>query len=166
MTRILALLLLLAGTGLSASSQQLFPEKCLGSWQGTLHIFQYGQLRDSVPVLFTVSPLGTDAWTWKMEYRSEKMPMTKDYVLRLKDREKQIFVTDEGNGVELADYQTGDKLYSVFETAGFLLTASYELRGESLVFEITSGKKAESENKEVSTYATSTVQRAELTRTR
>jgi hypothetical protein len=150
--------------GFAAQCQQLFPEKCLGSWQGTLHIFQYGQLRDSVPVLFTVNPLGTDAWTWKMEYRSEKMPMTKDYVLRLKDREKHIFVTDEGNGVELTDYQTGDKLYSVFETAGILLTASYELRGESLVFEVTSGKKEESKNKELASFATSTVQRVVLRR--
>ena len=145
-------------------AQTLFPEKCLGTWHGMMRIYQYGQQRDSVPVVLTVKAISPDSWSWKTEYRSAKMPMTKDYSIRVKDREKLIFVTDEGDGIELTDYQTGDKLYSVFETSGILLTASYELRGASLIFEVTSGKKEDSQNKEVISYSTSNVQRVVFTR--
>lgn len=164
--KFLLLSLIVSSVFLQAQAQQLFPEKCLGTWRGTMQIWQQGQLRDSVPVVFTVKALGADSWTWKTEYMSPKMPMTKDYVLRLKDREKLIFVTEEGEGVELADYQSGDKLYSVFETAGFLLTASYERLGEALVFEVSSGKKLGPPVKDITSYSTSSVQRVVLVRDR
>lgn len=90
--------------------------------------------------------------------------MVKDYVLRVKDRTKKVFVTDEGGGLELTDYQTGNKLYSVFETGGILLTANYELRGGELVFEVTSGKKEPAQHPGVANYAVSAVQRIVLTR--
>ena len=69
--------------------------------------------------------------------------MTKDYKLVLKDEQTGTYVTDEGNGIELSDYLFGNKLYSVFETQGILLTSSYELRADELIFEVTSGKKLE-----------------------
>jgi hypothetical protein len=149
----------------AAPAQDLFPEKCLGVWKGTLYISQFGHVRDSVPVRFTVARLSADSWTWKTEYLSSKMPMTKDYVLRLKDRDKQLFVTDEGGGLELTAYQVGNKLYSVFETGGILLTASYERRDTELIFEVTSGKKEAARHAEVTTFATSAVQRVVLKRT-
>lgn len=160
------LLLIVAGFCRQTEGQTLFPEKCLGTWRGMMHIYQFGQTRDSVPVVLTVKPNGPDSWSWKTEYRSAKMPMTKDYSIRVKDREKKVFITDEGDGVELTDYQTGDKLYSVFETSGILLTSSYELRGESLIFEVTSGKKEDAQNKEVMSYSTGNVQRVVFTRDR
>lgn len=158
----------LLGMGMALSltgmAQDLFPEKCIGRWSGLMYIYQHGQVRDSVPVRFTVKALTADSWTWKTEYLSAKMPMTKDYVLRLKNRDKKIFITDEGGGLELTDYQAGDKLYSVFETGGFVLTASYELRTAHLIFEVTSGKKEEAKHPEVITYSTTAVQRVILTR--
>lgn len=150
----------------AAVAQDLFPEKCIGTWRGTLFIYQYGQVRDSVPVVFTVKGLTPDSWTWRMEYRSARMPATKDYVLRVKDRDKKIFITDEGGGLELTNYQTGEKLYSVFETGGILLTASYELQEPLLVFEVTSGRKEEAKHPEVGTFSTTSVQRVVLTRDR
>jgi hypothetical protein len=68
-------------------------------------------------------------------------------------------VTDEGGGLELTDYLVGNKLYSVFETGGFLLTSSYELLGDHLIFEVTSGKKETATHSEVATYATDNLQR-------
>jgi hypothetical protein len=95
-----------------------------------------------------------------MEYLSEKMPMVKDYVLKLKDKEKGIYSTDEGGGLELMDYQFGNKLYSVFEVSGVLLTASYEWIDKSnLVFEVTSGKKGESPVKDITNFSVANVQR-------
>ena len=147
-------------TTLSARAQSFFPEKCLGTWKGMMHLYNQGALRDSVPVTFTVARTAEiNVWTWRTEYHSVKMPMTKDYRLKLKDAGKKVFVTDEGGGLELTDYQVGNKLYSVFSTAGVLLTASYELRGNELIFEVTSGKKEEATHPEVSNYSTTSVQR-------
>lgn len=155
------LLIILLGSSVSMSAQTLFPEKCIGVWQGMMHIYNQGILRDSVKVKFTVAKTAeANAWTWKMEYLSKKMPMVKDYVLKLKNKEKGIYSTDEGGGLELMDYQFGNKLYSVFEVSGVLLTASYEWIDKSnLVFEVTSGKKGESPVKDITNFSVANVQR-------
>lgn len=148
----------------TAFSQDLFPDRCLGQWQGTMHIYYAGQLRDSVPIRFTVAPIDSASWTWRTEYLSDKLPMTKDYILRIKDKQRQMYITDEGGGIELSDYLFGNKLYSVFETEGILLTASYELRDGELIFEVTSGRKAEGPVAGVQSHPVSSVQRAVLKR--
>ena len=148
----------------TAFSQDFFPNRCLGHWQGTMHIYFAGQLRDSVPVRFTVALIDSASWTWRMEYLSEKLPMTKDYTLKIKDKQRQVYITDEGDGIELTDYLFGNKLYSVFETEGILLTASYELRDGDLIFEVTSGKMAGTPTNGVQSHPVSSVQRAVLKR--
>jgi hypothetical protein len=56
------------------------------------------------------------------------------------------------------DYYFIIKLYSVFDTLGVMLTSSYELKDNQLIFEVTSGKKIE-ENKEVINYSVLNLQR-------
>ncbi|MFN8343917.1 MAG: hypothetical protein U0X91_02880 [Spirosomataceae bacterium] len=137
-----------------------FPEACLGRWTGMMYMYKHGTLRDSVSVRLTVTKhTDADAWGWKTEYLSARRPAVKDYVLRLKDATKNLYVTDEGGGLALTDYLVGNKLYSVFETGGFLLTSSYELIGDLLIFEVTSGKKETVNHPEVVTYSTDNLQR-------
>ncbi len=62
------------------------------------------------------------------------------------------------------DYLVGNKLYSIFETQGVMLTASYELRGEQMIYEVTSGKKETVTHPQVTTFGTTSVQRVNLTR--
>jgi hypothetical protein len=127
----------------ACSAQVSFPDRCTGTWSGTLYIYRQGLVQDSVPVVLTISKhADPGAWVWKTEYLSKTRPMVKDYVLRLKDESKGLYVTDEGGGIELTDYLIGQKLYSIFETHDVLLTSSYEWLGDRLVFEVTSGKKA------------------------
>jgi hypothetical protein len=47
----------------------------------------------------------------------------------------------------------------VFETQGIFLTSSYELIGDQLIFEVSSGKKIEGENKGVTNYSVTSLQR-------
>jgi len=163
--KIILVLTLLLVTTTTSLAQTYFGDRCLGTWAGTMYIYQHGHLRDSVAVRLTVSKTDKpDSWSWKTEYLSEKMPVTKDYVLRLKDASKNLYVTDEGGGLELTDYLVGNKLYSVFETQGVMLTSSYELMGNELVFEVTSGKKESQTHPEVTTYSTSSVQRVRFRR--
>lgn len=141
------------------SAQTNFADKCLGVWNGTMQIYRHGELKDTVKVKLTVAKTATAGdYTWKTEYLSPTRPATKDYILRVKDAAKGIYVTDEGGGIELDNYLFGDKLYNVFEVQGVTLTATYELRGKDLIFEVTSGKKS-GEAKGVTNYSVDNLQR-------
>lgn len=135
-----------------------------GHWEGFLQLWSKGEKRDSVKVQLTVAAKGADSWQWKMEYFSAKNPMIKDYVIRLRDREKQLYITDEGGGVELEDYVFGNKMYSLFETGGIWLTSTHELLGDVLVFEVTSGKQSSKSGQGVGNYGVTSLQKAVMSR--
>lgn len=140
-------------------AQTLFAERCIGKWQGIMYIYGKGQLKDSVPVELLVEKTATpNTWTWKTSYLSKTMPAVKDYKLILKDSATQTYVTDENDGIELMDYHFINKLYSIFETHDVVLTSSYELQGNYLTFEVTSGKKLDG-MKEVTNYSVQNLQR-------
>jgi hypothetical protein len=143
----------------SPSTQLRFPDKCIGTWSGTMQIYMQGMLKDSVKVVLTVSALSNESWGWKTEYISEKLPMTKDYALKTNNNAPTIFVLDEGDGVELLFYNFGNKLYSFFETEGIFLSSTYELTGEQLIFEVTSGKKLDNTHTQVTNYSVDVLQR-------
>lgn len=154
-----ALITLLTCFVLSLQAQENFANKCVGKWEGMMYIYGKGQLRDSVPVELLVQKTNLDTvWKWKTSYLSKTMPAVKDYNLILKDVKSQTYATDEGRGIELMDYQFNNKLYSVFETHGVMLTSSYELLGNQLIFEVSSGKKLD-DNKEVNNYSVLNLQR-------
>lgn len=143
----------------NVNAQQCFPDKCTGKWEGMMYIYGKGHLRDSVPVqLIVLKTTLPDTWIWKTSYLSETNPMEKNYKLVLKDSATQTYITDEGNGVEIRDYYFNNKLYAVFETHDVMLTSSYELLNNQLIFEVTSGKKIEEKN-EVTTYSVLNLQR-------
>ena len=150
-------------------AQTTFPDACLGVWTGTMQIYAHGSLRASIPVRLTVAKAtAADTWTWKTEYQylSSKTPIVKDYILRLKDPVKGLYSTDEGNGLELTDYLLLNKLYCVSETASIIFTSTYELRGDELVFEITSGKKLNTANQLISNYSVDSLQRVVFSKSR
>ncbi|WP_144051852.1 hypothetical protein [Fibrisoma limi] len=153
---------LLLGMGLFRfeTAHAQLSEQWLGVWTGTMYIYRQKALTDSVPVRLTIAKTNQpDVLTWKTEYQSTTRPMTKDYTLRVSDASKGVFITDEGEGTLLTDYQFGSKLYSVFEVNGILLTATYELRGNELIFEVTSGKKLTNPTNGVSSYSVDNLQR-------
>jgi hypothetical protein len=143
-----------------SKAQVRFADKCVGVWKGTMYIYNRGVLKDSVSVQLTVEQTQEpNVWTWRTAYLSAKMPMVKDYKLRLKDANKNTYITDEGGGVELLNYAFGDKLYNVFETHDVMLTSSYELVGKTLIFEITSGKKDPTSIQGVTNFSVDNLQR-------
>lgn len=147
-------------------AQSSFADACVGNWQGIMHIYSKGMLKDSVPVRLTVARTNKpQAWIWKTEYLSAKTPVVKDYTLQLKDAAKHEYVTDEGDGVVLSDYLFMNKLYSVFETQGIVLTSTYELINDKLIFEVTSGKKQPGTSQSVTTYSVDNLQRVVFRKT-
>lgn len=151
--------LLFIASSYRLEAQRSFPVRCEGRWQGLMYIFAHGKLKDSVQVQLTVTQLQPGSWRWKTQYLSDKMPMTKDYKLVTRDTATGRYITDEGDGIELSEYLIGDKMYAVFETGGVLLTSSYELRNDELVFEVSSGKKEAATTAEVMSYPVDFLQR-------
>lgn len=152
---------------LELNAQNDFISKCIGKWHGTMFIYASGKVRDSVKVELTIAKTNTpNLYTWKTAYISEKMPMVKDYKMKLSDTKPNCYITDEGDGIELENYLFNNKLYNVFETEGIMLTSSYEFINENLVFEVTSGKKMESSNKDVINYSVLNLQRVVFSRTK
>jgi len=144
------------------NAQTSFPEKCLGIWTGTMYIYNRGLLVDSVTIKLNVTRTNApDTFVWKTEYLSEKFPMVKDYKLVISDAGKGVFITDEGDGIILMDYLFENKLYSVFETQGILLTSTYEWLGNQIIFEVTSGKELETTHG-VKSYSVLNLQKAIL----
>lgn len=142
-----------------------FPDRCTGIWTGALLLQANGRTTDSVQVRLTIAvKIPAQEWVWKTEYLSERYPVVKDYTMRLVDAPSNHFVLDEGDGILLREHVFGDKSYTVFETSGQILTSSYELRGDVLIFEVTSGK-LQAQSGAVTDHPVLHVQRAVLTRT-
>lgn len=150
----------------SAQVNKNFAQQCIGTWKGMMYIYAYGNLRDSVQVELSVAKIDDQSWKWRTDYLSKKMPITKDYVMRLDTTSSHVLLLDEGDGVVLTNYLTGTKLYSNFVTEGILLGSSYEWIDEKLVFEVTSGKKRnEAEESGVTNFTVDFVQRVVLQKT-
>lgn len=120
----------------------LFPEKCLGIWEGTMYLYHHGVLNDSVPVRFTAARTETDeTFIWKTEYLSETRPAIKDYKLVVDDEDAGRYILDEGDGIELIEYNVGNKLYCLFNVDDAYLCSFTELIGDKLIHEVTSGEE-------------------------
>lgn len=119
-----------------------FPERCLGVWEGTMKMYSYDKLRDSVKVRFTAARTDVDGtYIWKTEYLSKTTPMVKDYKLLVDDLDKGKYILSEGNGIELVEYCVDNKLYSLFKVQDIWLTSTTELIDKKLIFEVTSGRE-------------------------
>jgi hypothetical protein len=127
--------------GISANVGAQILKDWHGEWHGKMQMYKNGQQIDTVEVLLTINPINDSTLTWRTEYKSVKQPMTKDYTMKSVDLSKGFYATDEGGGVLLETYLIDNSLYNVFEVEGIMLTATYRLLGDEIVFEVTSGKK-------------------------
>jgi hypothetical protein len=144
----------------TANAQKHFAELCEGVWQGKMYMYSFGKIKDSVEVVLSIQKTkDPEAYQWKTDYLSKKWPITKNYLLKRIDIEKGWYETDEQNGIVLKDYLIDNKLYSIFETEGMILTSSYTLINDVLVFEVTSGKKENSGQKNVDNISVDHLQR-------
>jgi hypothetical protein len=148
----------------SLSQDSIFPEKCLGVWEGMLEIFSKGKFIHRVKIRFTAAKTNTvGTYIWKTEYLSKSRPSVKDYKLVVDTLNEGRYILDEGDGVKLFMYCVNDKLYSMYNVEDIYLTSTRELLGDKLIFEVTSGVETK-ESKDVRNYSVSNVQRAILTK--
>lgn len=142
-----------------------FPTSWVGKWSGKMLIYTQGATKDSVNVEMTINPAEEpNSWRWKTVYLSPKNPITKDYTLKTADAAKGHYWLDEGDGIVLDAYLLGNKLFHLFGVSGLYLTATYELQGDTLVFEVTSGKWLNTTGNDVTNYSVLNLQRSRLRR--
>ena len=148
-------------------AQEDFVQQCEGVWTGTMYIYANGQKAADAPkITFTVMPIVKDSsWVWRTDYDSQKFgKISKDYKLLLRDATTGYYQLDEGDGLYLDQHLVANKMYSVFEVQNIALSASYELRGEELIFEVISSPKSQ-DSTEVRSHPVRNVQRVVLKKT-
>ncbi len=157
--RVIYLMLLMVNLHQAFAQSEIITD---GRWSGVMKIYKANKVMDTVSVELTIRTIVKDSvWQWKTEYLSTKMPVIKDYLLKVQDRTKGIYITDEQDGTELLNFLIGNKMYCQFEIPNMLLTSSYEWRGNEIIFEITAGKKT-TEKKEIINYTVNTLQTVTL----
>lgn len=114
-----------------------------GRWLGEMRIESPGLPENQVtkvPVEMLIAKTDTPGvWLWITEYKGS-FAIEKKYRLKTRDEGKGLYETDEGNGIVLPMQLIGNRLYSRFEVMNNLLSSCYTLDGETLQFEIISGK--------------------------
>jgi hypothetical protein len=140
------------------------PTNWHGTWKGMLIITSSADKHSEVPLVFKIEPIkGSQDVSWAMTYGEGDKAIVKDYKLVHVGEKPGRFRIDERNGVGIDARLVNGVIYSQFEVGGYLLTARYELRGETLRFEVTSSKVAAAKTGgHVQAYALEVVQAAEL----
>lgn len=144
-TYLFLLLMLYAVLGFTQSSNQLlpnsFPSSWVGDWAGELQIFKAEGMTQSLPMQLLIQPIDNSTdYSFTIIYGLDIDKGTRSYVLKTIDASKGHYVIDEQNSIIIDAYLLGEKLVQRFEVMGNLLETFVEKRGDTLVWEIFSGK--------------------------
>lgn len=120
--------------------QGSFPYAWVGAWKGELLISDATGLQQQLPMELHILPLEDSTFSWTIYYGEDRVAGKRDYRLRPVDRARGVYLIDEQNSIGLESYLIGTTLYSRFEVMGNLLTTMSELRGDTLFYNIISGK--------------------------
>lgn len=100
-----------------------------------------------VMVKLKIEPIkGTRDVTWTTTYVDGDKTQIRDYKLVPDGDKPSRFRIDERNGVFLDARLVDGVIYSQFKVGGSVLTARYELRGDTLRLEVTSAKPADDQS--------------------
>ena len=158
------------GTLWSQQDMPKFPDDFFGNYKGTLTI-NNSRGEQQIPMEFHLQATdSTDQFTYTLVYGEGDARQERLYTLKTLDSKAGTYVVDENNGIILDDKVVANRMYSLFEVQGNLLTTFITFEKDQLLFEIVFASKenarttyAENEAKtEVISYPISTVQRAIL----
>jgi hypothetical protein len=137
--RLLSLLLFGTLAALPLRGQSAFPSAWAGEWRGTMtHTTPPDSVRLRVPIHLSIArEAGPErAWRWREVFNSDTTRGLKDYRLIERDAATGRYAVDERNGVLLEARLIGDVLESVFEVGDQVLASRYQLRGDTLVHDL------------------------------
>ena len=143
--RVLIIVLLLVGSAVADEKKPGAPlsTEWQGTWTGKLAIAGPSDERSEVPVALRIEPIkGSSELTWAITYGEGEKAVVRDYKISPDGENPHRLRIDEKNGVVLEARLVNNVIYSQFSVGGGLVTARYELRGDTLRFEVTSSKPA------------------------
>ncbi|MFK7807177.1 MAG: hypothetical protein AB8F74_05170 [Saprospiraceae bacterium] len=152
-----------------------FPESWVGIWTGVLHIWKGNEIAQSIPMKTRIGLTDKkDEYHWVTTF-GDKAETEKPYLLKVIDSKKGHYVIDEQNSIIIESYLFDNKLVSLYSVMGNMIQATFEKRGEELIFEILAGKEepisitggtkvGEEEIPKVKTLPFNVMQRAVLTK--
>lgn len=133
-------------------------ESFKGNWKGTLLIYNQDKLSDSANVTFTVKEVNDTCYTWKLSFESVKYNIEKDYLLTWNEKSNFEYFIDEKDGIVLPAYFIDNTLYSDFTYEDTFLSATYQLIGDQIFYEVRSTKMTK-EDKPISLLKTTNTQK-------
>ena len=172
---ILSLICMVVLTGLQAqepskNTSSNFPKAYFGVYKGNLEIHTVNG-SNTLPMEFHLLPTThKDEYQYTIVYINNGNRQERLYTLKTKDASKGLYVVDENNGILLDAKVLGNKLFSMFEVQGSLLTTQLTFEDDHMIFEITFSRK-ETANKsgttddsaiEVLSYPITTIQKGIL----
>ena len=119
-------------------SRTTFPASWAGTWEGALTTWSApDSVRNRIPLTLTIAREDTgSAYTWRTVFNADTVRGVRPYRLVVRDAERGIYGTDEGNGLVLEERWLAGALISVFQVADRVLESRYALRGDTLVHDI------------------------------
>lgn len=123
-----------------AQTKPDFPGSWQGNWTGELTIYKENQVQQKVPMVLEIKRIDSVRYSFALVYGPDKEKGRRPYELVIKNAAKGEYVIDEKNSIQMEAYLFGNKLFCWFSVAGNTLLSTYEKVGDSLVFEVISGK--------------------------
>jgi hypothetical protein len=108
-----------------------------GEWKGSLELYKTdGSVDKIVPMDLFIKPT-TDSMVvqWRIVYNNQG---ARDYKMRTSDAATGKYVLDELNGINIDVRKFGNVLMSSYDVQDYQIWDSYEMRGVTMIFTLTS----------------------------
>jgi len=137
----LLILILFAGSWVTALGQVNFPEDYIGQWEGNLEIFSGNKMIMEVKMSLLIDETSQkDTFRYNLIYQGAgQEPDVRNYLLIVEDRENGRYKIDEQNTVVLPMQLFGRKLVSSFVVEGSVVHFIYDLKEDAILVEVLSG---------------------------
>jgi hypothetical protein len=124
---------------------QGIPNEWLGSYGGTMEIYNQKGLQQTIGVIFDLKIMDRhNYWTYNMSYvdlKNNDVVSTKSYKILYNEDSKTLWM-DEGDSLLIEMSFLGNCLYDHFELSGMFFNSSLCQQEKNLLFEITGGQSA------------------------
>ena len=124
---------------------QGIPNEWLGSYGGTMEIYNQKGLQQTIGVIFDLKIMDRhNYWTYNMSYvdlKNNDVVSTKSYKILYNEDSKTLWM-DEGDSLLIEMSFLGNCLYDHFELSGMFFNSSLCQQEKNLLFEITGGPSA------------------------
>lgn len=124
---------------------QGIPNDWLGSYEGTMEIYNQKGLQQTIGVNFDLNIMDRpNYWTYNMSYvnlKNDEVVSTKAYKIFYVEESQKLWI-DEGDSLLIEMSFLGNCFYDHFQLSGMFFNSSLCKQDKNLVFEITGGQNA------------------------